>query len=371
MTDKDVSKAVKKTPNKPASKASAKPAEDGAKSKSEGIPATGPGPYEGDEFIELILGAPLEFTAADVAKETGVSEEITRTFWRALGFADVGSSRAFTKRDIEALRSILRLVKREMLSIDQAIEVARAIGQSTARLAEWQSNTIGANLEDRGVIGPPGTLSSDDYPDLLAETRIYKPVMERLLVYSWRRQMAAGAARALAAAEAGDDARTDQMSVGFADLVGFTRLSRQIPEDDLARLVQTFETVSADIVAGTGARLVKTLGDEVLFVNGSAEIVAETAVRLHEAHRTSQQFPRMRIGLATGSVVLRMGDVYGTTVNRASRLTAMAKPGGTFIDATTLDELEDTGKFSFKTVRPRPARGFGLLRAWSMNRAKV
>lgn len=351
--------------------APADPTEPSSQQPSVALPEVDPSGFLDDEFIEFILGAPVEFTAAEVAKQAGVSEEVTRAFWRALGFADVETAKAFTKRDVDALRSILRLVKRDMLTMDQAIEVARAIGQNTARLAEWQSTIIGGNLSGRGVIEESAGLTQDDFPRLIEDSRIYKPVMERLLVYSWRRQMAAGAVRALSLGESGGAARTDQMSVGFADLVGFTRLSRQIPEDDLARVVQTFETVSADIVAGTGARLVKTLGDEVLFVDTSAEVIAETAVRLHEAHRVSQEFPRMRIGLATGSVVLRMGDVYGTTVNRASRLTAMAKPGGTFVDATTLDELEDTGRFSFKSVRPRPARGFGLLRAWSMNRAKT
>ena len=76
--------------------------------------------------------------------------------------------------------------------------------------------------------------------------------------------------------------------------------------------------------------------------------------------------PKMRIGLATGPVLLRMGDVFGTTVNRASRLTAMAKPGSTYVDSATLDELEHLEQFSFRAFALDPARGFRLLRAWSM-----
>ena len=72
------------------------------------------------------------------------------------------------------------------------------------------------------------------------------------MLYSWRRQMSHNAARAAAIAEVGPEARTDSMTVGFADLAGFTRLSRQIPEEDLAVLVQSFESVSADVVAAEG-----------------------------------------------------------------------------------------------------------------------
>lgn len=324
-----------------------------------------------EQVVEQILGAPLEFTSNEVAELAGVSEETTRTLWRAMGFADVGGSRAFTKLDVEALRSLTAQIDEGRLKLSDAVEIARAIGQSTARLAEWQGNTISRTLQDRGIVKDSTELQEDEMLPVMRESELMKPVMENLLIYSWRRQMAASAARGAALAKAGPGAKSDAMSVGFADLVGFTRLSRQIPEADLAQLVQTFETVSADIVAGTGARLVKTLGDEVLFLDKSPDVIAETALRLHEAHRTSQAFPKMRIGLATGSVVLRMGDVYGTTVNRASRLTAMAKPGSTYVDSMTFETLEDVRGFSFRGTRPRAARGFGLLRGWSLTRENV
>jgi adenylate cyclase len=249
-----------------------------------------------EAFIEHILGAPLEFTSDEVAELAGVSEETTRILWRAMGFADVGGSRAFTTHDVEALRSLTAQIDEGRLTLSDAVEVARAIGQSTARLAEWQGNTISRTLQDRGIIKDISELQPEEVVPVMRESELMKPVMENLLIYSWRRQMAASAARGAAVAQAGPGAKTDAMSVGFADLVGFTRLSRQIAEIDLAHLVQTFESVSADIVAGTGARLVKTLGDEVLFIDKSPDVIAETALRLHEAHRTSQAFPKMRIG---------------------------------------------------------------------------
>jgi adenylate cyclase len=324
-----------------------------------------------DDFVEFVLGSAPELTSRQVAQLAGVSEEVTRALWRAMGFADVGGEAEFAMADVEALRALMALVDAGYVSYEESIELVRAIGQHTSRLAEWQGNIIARSLIERGVIAQHGVLEADDIGALLADSRAYKPVLEELMLYSWRRQMSHNAARAAAIAEVGPEARTDSMTVGFADLAGFTRLSRQIPEEDLAVLVQSFESVSADVVAAEGARLIKTLGDEVLFVHESPRKIAAIAVELHEAHRGNHDVPKMRIGLATGPVLLRMGDVFGTTVNRASRLTAMAKPGSTYVDSATLDELEHLEQFSFKGVRPRPARGFGLLRAWSMAAAST
>lgn len=322
------------------------------------------------QFVANVLGSEPELTNEQVAELADVPLDVTRALWRAMGFADAGSAAAFSTADVEALKALMSLVEAGYISYEESIEMVRAIGQHTARLAEWQGNIIARSLLERGVMSQQGVLESTDIGPLLRDSEAYQPVLEALMVYSWRRQMAHNAMRAAAVADAGPDARTDAMTVGFADLAGFTRLSRQIPEEDLSILVKQFESVSADVVAAHGSRLIKTLGDEVLFVHESPRNVAKIALELHEAHRESEDVPRMRIGLGTGSVLLRMGDVFGTTVNRASRLTAMAKPGSTFVDAATFEALVEDRHFAFKAVRPRPARGFGLLRAWSLNRSK-
>lgn len=323
-----------------------------------------------DDLVSFIMGSPPSLTPKEVAKQAGISVEQSRVFWRALGFADVGHERAFTKQDVDAIKSLTTLVDRQLISFDDAVELARAVGQSTSRLVEWENSILGRAMMDRGVIIERGRVERDSIGGLVKDARALKGPLERLLIYAWRRQQVASAMRAVAIADAGPDAKSDEMTVGFADLAGFTRLTRQLEEHELAVMVETFESVSSDIVAATGARLIKTLGDEVLFVATSAESVAETAIRLHEAHRTTQKFPQMRIGLSTGPIVMRMGDVFGTTVNRAARLTDMAKPGSTYVDSATMDELEHNDRYSFRGVRPRRARGFGLLRAWSLSRSK-
>jgi adenylate cyclase len=187
-----------------------------------------------------------------------------------------------------------------------------------------------------------------------------------LLLHAWRRQLAASVDRVLS----DDDTLVDaaHLTVGFADLVGFTRLSRRLEERDLAALVERFEQVGADLVTAAGARLVKTLGDEVLFLADNPGSAAEAALSLLEAFAGDHAVPDLRIGLATGLVIARMGDVFGTTVNLASRLTSLARPATALVDVATAEDLAGDPRFTTMALWRRPLRGLGLVVPYLLHR---
>ncbi|HQZ84552.1 MAG TPA: adenylate cyclase regulatory domain-containing protein [Actinomycetota bacterium] len=99
-------------------------------------------PATSEHLIERVLGAPREFTSADVAAAAGLSIDDARQYWRAMGFADVGDSKAFTKKDIKALRTVAQLVASGVVSQPEAVEIIRSLGQNTSRMADWQTGTI-------------------------------------------------------------------------------------------------------------------------------------------------------------------------------------------------------------------------------------
>jgi adenylate cyclase len=321
------------------------------------------------EIQERIIGGPLRYTREQVAHDAGVPLEAARVLWRSMGYADVGESVAFTDQDVSALHRMLDVIELGHLDPDTANDLTRALGQTTARLADWQINALAGHLERRGLIEPVDGLAEPTLGAFADELEKLLPEMEALLVYVWRRALATAVARAAATGSGSDAGEAGVLTVGFADMVGYTRLSRRLPEDELARLVQRFEAVSADIVAAGGGRLVKTVGDEVLFVATSADEAAEIAIRLHETHAEDDSVPEVRVGLATGQVLSRMGDVFGTTVNLASRLTAMAKPGGTLVDPETRGQLLEDDRFVLRGQRGRPVRGFGVLKSFVLARA--
>lgn len=262
--------------------------------------------------------------------------ELASRFWRAMGFADIGQAKALTEADVLALRRLAGLVEAGLLSEPMAVQVARSTGQTTARLAEWQIDSF---LE--GLTEPPEpgmTRTEVTYP--LVELLL--PELEEFLVYVWRRQLAAATGRVVQAAD--DEEMVDRrLAVGFADLVGFTRLTRRLEEEELGELVEAFETTSADLVAAHGGRLIKTLGDEVLYAADDAGTAAEIALRLIETMTHDESMPALRVGIAFGTVTTRMGDVFGTTVNLASRLTSIAPKDAVLVDGAFAEELVRTG----------------------------
>lgn len=325
---------------------------------------------ETDELIDRVLGAPRTMSSTEVAAAAGMSVEDARGYWRAMGFADVGESHAFTERDMAALRAVQRLVSTGVLQRAEAIEVVRSLGQSSARMAEWQTGTLARLLARQGEIPDDNAMSHDHVAKVAELTAALLPSLEEMLVYAWRRQLAAAIQRSVDTADTEDATDAGLLCVGFADLVGFTRLTRRLPDARLADLVTAFEADSSDVVAATGARLIKTLGDEVMFVAEDPEHGAETAIELHLAHAAGEDVPQLRVGLSFGEVVTRMGDIYGSTVNLASRLTALARPGTTLADDACAKELLGDPRFAVRALRPRPLRGLGLVRAWSVQRGR-
>ncbi|MFF9148819.1 adenylate/guanylate cyclase domain-containing protein [Streptomyces sp. NPDC014861] len=336
---------------------------------------------------QLILGADRRYTPFQAARTAGVSMELASRFWRAMGFADIGQAKALTEADVLALRRLAGLVEAGLLSEPMAVQVARSTGQTTARLAEWQIDSF---LE--GLTEPPEpgmTRTEVTYP--LVELLL--PELEEFLIYVWRRQLAAATGRVVQAAD--DEEMVDRrLAVGFADLVGFTRLTRRLEEEELGELVEAFETTCADLVAAHGGRLIKTLGDEVLYAADDAGIAAEIALRLIETLSQDETMPSLRVGIAFGTVTTRMGDVFGTTVNLASRLTSIAPKDAVLVDSAFAEELTRTGevpvseaeaaeeaaraekegrphrtyRFALQPMWQRSVRGLGVVEPWLLNR---
>ena len=157
--------------------------------------------------------------------------------------------------------------------------------------------------------------------------------------------------------------------VGFADLVGYTRLTRTLTETELEGLIERFESMTASVVATSAGRVVKTLGDEVLFVADNARTGAAIGLGLLDAVDADGDMPDLRIGMAMGDVRGRFGDVYGPVVNIASRLTSAAKPGTIRVDRELASALAGTPGLHLRRHRPMSVRGYSHLSSWRLTRA--
>lgn len=292
------------------------------------------------------------FTSEEVADRTGVSPERAKRLWRALGFADAGDEAAYTEEDVAALRTVAGVIEGGSVDFDMAVNLTRGLGLSMARLAEWEVSALVhrlGGLEQDGIPAP-----FREAADRFADT--FNPSFERLMLYAWRRHMA----NAMGRLDANDEANTIQVTVGFADIVSFTALSNTLSEEKIGDLVELFESRCADVVALQQGRVIKSLGDSVLFVNEDPVRALDTGEGIINVIGRDARMPDVRVGLATGSVVLRMGDVFGPPVNMAARLTAVARRNRIIIDEATAALLPDD-QFETRRLPARPVRGFGVL----------
>ena len=294
-------------------------------------------------LAERLLGT-AQLTAPQVAEAAGVSLEAGKQLWQALGFAPVADDEPiFTSADVAMLRAARQMVEQGVTAPGVRLQMARVIGQSLARVATAEVEASAETLRE-----PQFTLG-------LVEQ------LEAFLTYAWRRHLVAAAARQAAAAET---ATGGAMAVGFADLAGFTALSRQLEPRELASLVDRFEALAYDHIPPHGGRVVKMIGDEVMF--SADDVAAGAAIALTLARAQVDELPPLRVGLAAGPVLAWEGDLFGPTVNLASRLVGLARPNTALVSEGVAQHLEGHPVFTVRRLPPVNLKGLGRERVYAL-----
>jgi len=321
----------------------------------------------------LLLGSQRHLRRREAAKEAGLSTASARKIWRALGFPNLTDDDVyFTGEDVRALRVVSDMVQDGALSEEAALSLARSVAQLTDRMVVWQ---IEALVED--MVAHRDMTDARARRELLTLLPELLGPLQQLLDYAWRRQLSAAVQRLAMRGERPDgstvilhDAAPDvggaalplARGVGFADLVSYTSLSRQMNERTLANLVQRFEKRCAEVISIGGGRVIKTIGDEVMFLSETPEGGAQISLALARIIKEDPLLPQARVAFVWGRVLPRLGDLYGPTVNLASRLVALTEPGGVVVDESTARVLRGDERFVLDPQPTRNVRGFGDVR---------
>ena len=132
-------------------------------------------------------------------------------------------------------------------------------------------------------------------------------------------------------------------------------------------MVERFNGTSAGVVVEAGARVVKTIGDGIMFVAPGATTGVTAGLALLEQVSSTAGLPALRVAVASGEVVPQEGDLFGATVNLASRLVALARPGTLLVDAATRAGV--TGEdLDLTPLAARRLKGLGSVRSWRVRR---
>lgn len=326
-----------------------------------------------DRLDQALLGGAPGLTLSALAREAGVSEVFARGFWRSMGFPDAAVDTApFTAQDVEALKAVAGLLDEGVLDERTASSLLRALGHTSDRLALWETEAFVEDAVRRFDLDDTSArmVVLDRLPGVLDR-------LQELLTYGWRRQMAALAHRTHddVALRHLEEEVLDRLplirAIGFADMVSYTQRTATLGPHELATLVQSFEDTARDVVTGAGARVVKMIGDAVLYVADDLPTAARVALDLTDAVRALPSGLSLSSSLVWGRVLSRSGDVFGPTVNLASRLADVAAPGTVLMDrasAAALATADVTG-VSLVPQYPTEVDGLGLVTPVELRRA--
>lgn len=313
-----------------------------------------------------LLAGGRRYNRREVAEKAEVAPELARRLWVSLGFpaSEDDSAADYTDADIAALHRFREVGTLVGADLRQQAATARTIGQTMARLAEWQVDLVLAEIDRRVAAAGP---DADPETITRAATAETVELLESLLSYAWRRHLDAAVSRNLEETGTnGDSTRT--LAVGFADMVGYTRLTRHLHPDELSMLLEAFESTTTAAITENGGWVIKNVGDEVMFAAESPLAAARIAVAVQESTMTVGTTPELRVALAYGPVLQRFGDLYGSVVNIAARLTGVARPGTILVDDGAAAELAGETEFTIRQLRSVRVRGFNRLRPHLLRR---
>ena len=345
----------------------------------EGETTVGAGPAERTTLAgheHLLLGEAPSLTLTELARRAGTSLETAQKFWRAMGFADVTPDAVhFTEQDVAALQDTATLLdetSESALASASVLELLRAQSYTMDRLVLWELETFVTDLSER--------LSLDDTSArLVALDRIDSLVdlLSRQLNYVWRRHMASilGRTDAEVSARGREDTGPDLYplirSLGFVDIVSFTQRAQGMSKAALTHMLEGFENTTRDVITSRGARVVKTIGDAVMYISDDLLVAADVVTALVDELQKGPDAIRVRASLVEGRVISRSGDVFGPTVNLASRLVDAAEPGGIRLDEATAMAIlrsPEASRYRVGQCHEVVAKGLGQIVPWSLER---
>jgi adenylate cyclase len=304
---------------------------------------------------ELARKAGVRIDATELAERTGLTVDQIERVWRAGGLPELDVDAAvFNDDDVAGFATFAAGV--EMFGEGPTLQFVRVVGASMASIADAAMAMFGINVQSRFEGADPDELHHARVMEL-ASVALRDQVP--LTVVSFLSHHVNAASRRTAISSAGRmSTSTLDLVVGFLDLVGSTALANQLSAQELGVVITDFERVTTDAVTRRGGRVVKHIGDEVMFVVADAGDACDIALELCEHFGPRTETPMLRGALASGPLVRGYGDYYGPYVNLASRMVKEAEPGAVVVTDEVRHDVSGRPDLVFDALGPKRLRGF-------------
>jgi class 3 adenylate cyclase len=291
-----------------------------------------------------ILGGPPTLSVEEAAARAGLEPEFATRLWHTLRLSRRGSLEC-VEEDVAIFELYAGVLS--MFGEEETLQTAGVQAAALAMMADAEVAQVRALLEapQRGD-GADNVAVGEMWVEFV---RDFLGVVERGVARLHRHQILATGRRYTLWGAPTEESTADVV-VGFADLVGFTALGQTLGPHQVDALLRNFEARAAGTATSAGTRLVKLIGDEAMFVAGTAgDALAIARALVHDP-----DLPELRVGIAAGQVVTRGGDVFGAPVNLAARLVATARPGEILVDAAAAERAGDAIALEARGLRDLP-----------------
>jgi adenylate cyclase len=319
-------------------------------------------------FIEDLVTPAGEATIPfdDAAREVGLEPALLERIWSTVGFAPRRPEH-LTPDDVRAMRYIAAVLQAGFPLV-AFIQLIRVYGQALSRIADAETRLFHIYVHEPLMRqGVPGLQMAEEMENLAGDLL---PFSSPLMDYLHQRFLREFTERDVVGhMEADLDESIDlgrvRVTIAFADLAGWTRYTEEVGEEEALDLVESFieavtETLPED------ARVIKTIGDEVMIVGQDAAELTDWAVGFQKLW---DERPTPRIGIHQGVTLYRDGDYYGRDVNLAARVVARARGGEVLVSDAVMDSIDRKDHLRFETIGQVKLKGFdepvGLCRASS------
>jgi adenylate cyclase len=295
----------------------------------------------------VIVGSE-RYTAAEIAAMSDVDEDFLIAARRAMGLPIPEQDEAvYTAAELESARMI-HVARDAGITDEDVLDLLRVLGRGLSQIAETLRTLPLKLVLEAGISEPE--LANRYAHAAEALYPLVNPLVESVLTLHLKHATQSTVVSALERS-GGQLPGSREISICFADLVGFTRLGEEVAPDELGRLAVRLEALAGD-VAEPPVRLVKTIGDAAMLASPEPEPLLGAALSLIDAaDAEGEEFPQLRAGAAIGQALPRAGDWFGRPVNLASRITSVARPGSLLVERELRESIAEGYRWSYAGER--------------------
>ena len=313
---------------------------------------------------ELFPAASPAHTLEDLSEETGLEEALIARIWQSIGFPR-SVLENLTEEDLQAVRYIGAVID-SGFPLVAFLQLVRVYGQALSRIADAEVRLFHLYVHEPLMRdGVPGLEMAEEMENLARDLLpLASPIMDylhqRFLQHYVEQDMVGHMEVEL---DEKEDLGRVRVAIAFADLAGYTRFTEEVGEEEAVSLVERFIDAVTDTLPDD-ARVVKTIGDEVMLVAQDVQALTDWAVGFQRLYR---ERPTPRIGVHSGVVLYRDGDYFGREVNLAARVVARARGGEVIVTDSVMEAIKTSDWLKFENIGTVKLKGFdeprGLFRA--------